>query len=123
MIEHRMKLPQLGQPDLDSVFGVEFFDGEDGRPVVVLSEHPNNKGRSITNAYEYVATDVLARLQQDGMQVEPMRIRWLEHKRRAPMSGRPAIEWSEVLLSWDGRRLHSPQWIWMRDDPRLAHAA
>lgn len=123
MIEHRMKLPQLGQPDLDSVFGVEFFDGDDGRPVVVLSEHPDNRGRSITNAYEFVATDVLARLQQDGMQVEPMRIRWLEHQRRAPTGGRPAIQWSEVLLCWDGLRYHSPQWIWMRDDPRLACAA
>ena len=106
MIEHRIKLPQLGQGDLESVYGVEFFDGEDGRPVVVLSEQPENKGRSITNAFEFVPMDVMARLRNEGMQVEPMKARWLERRRCAPTGGRPGIEWTEVLLCWDGVRFH-----------------
>jgi hypothetical protein len=103
--------------ELENVYGVEFFDGDDGRPVVVLSEHRDNKGRSITNAYEFVATDVLAQLRGNGLQIEPTKVRWFECKPRVATPGQRTVEWSEVLLCWDGASYHSPQWIWLREDP------
>ena len=61
----------------DSIYGLTTLADETARKVmVVVTELPENKGKSVTNAYDVIATEVFYdRLSH----ISPEDIRWIEH--------------------------------------------
>lgn len=76
----------------------------DDRAVVMLTELDDNRGTSVTNYIEYIAT-LIYRERLNGCPVES--IRWIEHY---PANGDKEETFDEVFFKWDGQRFVSPQW-------------
>lgn len=74
--------------------------------VVIATELPDNTGTLITNAAEHVATLVVWE-----HALEPHRLLWIEH-----YLPREQLEemFERVTFAWDGKRIHTPQWQWLR---------
>jgi len=75
--------------------------------VVMLTELPGNPGMSVTNAFEYIATQVLRQ-----NRLHPGRVIWIEHY---PERGRDLPETFDlVTLEWseepDGWTASHPDW-------------
>ena len=81
-----------------------------GTSLVVLTEHPENAGTSVTNRSEYLATKVC---QQFGL--DPQTCLFLEHypQEHYPQSqGRGTLpeSWSLVTYNWDDGTARRPDW-------------
>jgi hypothetical protein len=104
------------------ICGVEVFRRR-GRLTVVFTELHDNPGLSVTNCYEYLATDIVIGLIEEGMIEEPTTVRWIEHYEAWPARGRlwARDTWDEVTLDWDGTQFHTPTWRKLKGkrSPRL----
>jgi len=90
----------------DSVCGLEIKELGDGKVAVILTELEDNSGTSVTNFYEYLATEVYWKY----LAPRPVEsIIWIEHYPENPRIEREAV-WDRVFLRWDGRRFSNPQW-------------
>jgi hypothetical protein len=84
---------------------LELWEG-DTETLVITTEIAANPGMSITNAYEWLATQIAREHWLD-----PQRTRWIEHY--GPMSyeyGRTPDTYDLVTLIWDGRAASNPDW-------------
>lgn len=93
------------------------------RPLVILSEHPENPGISVTNGFELIATSVYNAFL--GSQL-PGNIEWMEHYPRLTTSsgGGSDItlrdeEFDRVTLTWDDRKDRFVGANWERLDPSM----
>ena len=79
---------------------------------VVLTELHNNPGLSVTNCYEYLATDIAIGLMEEGTVDDPSTVRWIEHYEAWPARGRLWAQdtWDEVTMEWDGEQFGLPTW-------------
>lgn len=73
--------------------------------LVVLTEIPVNPGKSITNCFELLATDVVRRLKLDAGEVH-----FYEHYTPDSYPGAGSERWARVHLIWDGIRFIAPEW-------------
>jgi len=83
-----------------------------GQTVVVLTETPDNRGISITNAAEYIAAAVtdLSPLQEE----HPNEIAWIEHYPQRGGTARIEETWDEVEFRWDRKEdgWHAADPVW-----------
>jgi hypothetical protein len=93
------------------ICGVELFRRR-GMLAVVLTELHNNPGLSVTNCYEYLATDIAIGLMEEGTVDDPSTVRWIEHYEAWPVRGRLWAQdtWDEVTMEWDGEQFGLPTW-------------
>jgi hypothetical protein len=73
---------------------------ESGAYTVIFQEVPENRGRSVTNAFEVIATEYARR---EGL-LDPASVRWID---RSQWSATPD---SEVSLDWNNGIASSPRW-------------
>lgn len=71
---------------------------------VTLTELGDNRGTSITNMYEQLATEIYQKY-LSSMYIE--NITWIEHYIGEGVFGET---FDEVSLKWDGQKFHSPKW-------------
>ena len=90
-----------------------FLFKPDRTAAVVLSERPDNPGRSVTNAIEQLACEVYSRYLSDT--VTPGRVAWVQHDELLSANKRG---YERVRLSWEEHggaiRFHSPRWMTLR---------
>ncbi|NOK64254.1 MAG: hypothetical protein GFH27_549323n7 [Chloroflexi bacterium AL-W] len=110
----------LPTPQVDTVFNFRgFYDGAahcglriwqhlDDVAVVMLTELPDNPGISVTNAFEFIATQVVR-----GYSLSPTKTIWIEH---CPKDQQ--LAYSLVTLKWQQqwRTHYAPQWGFLNDD-------
>lgn len=72
--------------------------------VVIFSERADNRGTSITNWFENLATQIY---REHLRHLGPASIRWFE---RYPARGDVAETLDRVLLTWDGAVFKTPHW-------------
>lgn len=99
-----------------SKFNVSIYSAHD-RPLVILSEHPENNGLSVTNGYELMATLVYNAFL--GSQL-PSGIEWMEHyPALSTDTGIPVRSetFDRVSLTWDDRHNRFDGANWDRLDP------
>lgn len=114
---HTMLLPErFGRHQ--NVYGVEVYT-HDARIIVVLHELACNRGTSITNAADMVATDVLRGLVENGWVNDPENITWIEHYQgnyqmalHMPTGSCVADTWDIVEFDWDVKqnKYRLPRW-------------
>ena len=83
-----------------------------GNTTFIIRERDDNPGRSVTNASEDIATELLR-----CHRLMPANCRFIEHYPGRPLSGMET--WDEVRYTWfnrDGRWLASAP-VWKRVDP------
>lgn len=82
--------------------------GHPERATVIWSEIAENQGMSVTNAAEYLASQL-----QEEFTLDPLETIWIEHYGAFSYEdGHRKEEYSLVQLSWnvDRRRYEKPQW-------------
>jgi hypothetical protein len=99
----------------ESVCRVSLFSRWEMPPAVVLSEHPENRGMSVTNAAEYLVTAIFNHpLFRDMLGVDadrfPGMYLWIEHY---PERGK-VPEWRMVYFNW----ICCENGLWRAEDPR-----
>ena len=92
---------------LKSVYGITTIADSTAREImVVVTEIPENKGKSVTNAYDAVATE----LYYDRLSHIPVEdIRWIEHYTKEEI-GLSEATFDEVFLDWTGKEFTFPKW-------------
>lgn len=83
-------------------------DGE--QTIVVLTELPENRGMSVTNAAEEIATQV-----RREFGLDPDQTLWIEHypEQQVAYHGRPLREkatYDEIIYTWDDYQASEPEW-------------
>lgn len=86
---------------------VRIYERVDGGFTVLATELADNRGMSITNAAEALASQLLALFQLD-----PATTRWIEHYTAdSYREGAHKPSFDEVTFTWPAnRQAHSPQW-------------
>jgi hypothetical protein len=78
---------------------------KEGKSIVIVTDQ--DKGPSVTNAAEVIATQVV-----QAFGIDPERLIWVEHY--PPIKQKGGTSWEEeydfVSLMWDGERFTSPDW-------------
>jgi len=98
--------------------GLDILRRPDGTAWVMLTEVPDNKGTSITNAFEYLAT--LIKRTWLG-ELPPEAITWVEHyPERSEETNRIPETWDLVTVDWDEARgkYGQPHWKHLRQPPK-----
>ena len=90
----------------DSIYGLTTIADDTARKImVVVTELPENKGKSVTNAYDVIATEVFYdRLSH----IPPEDIRWIEHYTKEELGLKEAT-FDEVFLEWTGKDFRFPK--------------
>lgn len=102
-----MKLEYKGLGGYESVCGLEITKSN-GKVKVVLTELPENKGTSVTNFVEHLATLVYHRYLEDT----PIEnIVWVEHYPWSRFLQRETFD--QVKMDWDGKAFSHPQWKYL----------
>lgn len=78
--------------------------------VVILTELPDNRGMSVTNAAEELATQV-----RREFGLDPDQTRWIEHypERETSVHQRPHREsatYDEIIYTWEDYQASEPEW-------------
>lgn len=93
-------------------FWVDIFRTNDGKLVVVITETQSNKGCSITNCFEHLATYV-----RDAFDLDPKEVIWVEHYEKGTiLTGSSMTDghtFDCVELQWDGKAYFRPQWKYL----------
>lgn len=92
-----------------SICDVKIYQTET-KVIVIYTEIPENKGSSVTNATEIIATNVFNKL-QFKLDIKPESIIWIEHY---PVRGTDYASVPEsfdiVRFVWDGVKYNNPNW-------------
>jgi hypothetical protein len=109
-----------------STIGVEVRQLIDRTEVilVILSEEPTNRGKSVTNGFEFFATKLFE--QRFKGATRPGDLVWIEHY--PPDDYRLDDEFCLVRMTWDGTKFADPKWepipkeryLRLVHDPKLA---
>ena len=87
---------------------LRIYQDEQGSSLVILSELPDNKGMSVTNAAEQLATAIVA-----DFNLDPQRTRWVEHYPQFETYDLITFTWTTQRVFYDGP-LHdvasAPEW-------------
>lgn len=75
------------------------------RTTVIAIEIPVNPGKSVTNAAEDIATQVVQQFHLD-----PMKTRFIECYSKDSYEGARAETYDEVTFTWQERKASNPQW-------------
>lgn len=95
--------------DLMSRYGVQIRSARNNSVLVVFTELPENKGTSIANIIEHLATE-LYKTYFEGIPIGD--IVWILHHLPEQMDSKQTEEvYHQVILQWDGHHLRSPRWI------------
>ena len=98
------------------IYGPYYGPHDEERVVVVMTDHPENTGKSVTNAVEHIAAAVA--LSDD---VEPGMAAWIEHY---PQRGDVPESYDLVDLTWERHprtgQLFARNPRWTRIDPEVA---
>ena len=122
---HKVTLPARCHGMDITVLATIVRTGNKANPVsVILAELAENKGPSVTNAFEFIANSLRHVFPVELGRVPPERILWFEYY-CGRLSYCPAHDEGHtvdlVSLSWDAcrSRYHSPEWRRVtEDDPR-----
>ena len=103
--ESMKEVIEAGNGGFKGKYGLQIIKGA-SKVAVIFTEFPDNKGTSVTNCIERLATEVLnTRLQG----YPPSNIVWIEHYPEdlfTPTGG----SYDQVSLDYDGKTLHNPSW-------------
>ena len=107
MLKHTFR-SRLGATGVCGVDIYECFD----RLTVMLTELNSNRGLSITNCFQELATDIAVGLMDIGAVSDPKAIVWIEHCQGAAPPAAPwnGETWDEVTMRWDGHKFGPPSW-------------
>ena len=92
-----------------AICGLQVYDRlSDNRVVVVVTELEENKGTSITNAAETLATQVCR-----ARKISPHRLVWIEHYPQRGSALRPLEPtWDILTFEWDWKRMEFAEARW-----------
>lgn len=89
-----------------------------GRAVVLLSERADNRGTSITNWFENLATGIY---RQHLSWLPPDSVKWLErYPAEARIGAKETLD--RVHLEWDGEVFKRPRWLHVDFDAQRGRA-
>lgn len=80
---------------------------KDGQYCVIVTELPDNPGRSVTNAWPELATQIYHALLKN---ISPDKINWYEYYPENVYSGKKEASFDQVFLKWNGKEFISPSW-------------
>lgn len=92
------------------------YPRQDRPPMIILTEPPENRGMSVTNAIEYLATAIFnhPRFRQ-VLGEDPRDCLWIEHY---PETDVREETWDMVYLAW---RQENGEWTAVGEEPRWYH--
>lgn len=109
---YHFRLPMVAGPSRKlSEYQIDIYGEGLERPTVVISEVPENRGMSVTNAIEKIATRI-RKDYLDPLGIKPENVRWIEHDGRGGMDTWEEVTFEEYAggLGYQGPR-------WKRTEP------
>ena len=105
--------PRITHDEFQPFCELVFFNFPD-KVVIIMSEHPENQGMSVTNASEYIATQILnnPELMRQFPHLTRHNVQFVEHYSQAARGAGYMATWDVVSYEWNEERqeFYNPSW-------------